>query len=73
MCKFISGKRQFRRLDKLQKMNTGNLIYMIRSAALSVNYMNDRDIQAEFKRVARKVCHGHTSNVVLTMNSVVLG
>lgn len=54
-------------------MNTGNLIYMIRSAALSVNYMNDRDIQAEFKRVARKVCHGHTSNVVLTMNSVVLG
>ncbi|KAI0714385.1 hypothetical protein C8T65DRAFT_771686 [Cerioporus squamosus] len=36
-------------------MRTGNLVYLIRSAALSVNYMNDVQIQTEFKRVARKV------------------
>ncbi|RDX41742.1 hypothetical protein OH76DRAFT_183530 [Lentinus brumalis] len=52
---FLSGKRLFRMPEKLPDMTTGNLVYLIRSAALSVNYMNDPIIQSEFKRIARAV------------------
>ncbi|EIW56289.1 uncharacterized protein TRAVEDRAFT_49125 [Trametes versicolor FP-101664 SS1] len=36
-------------------MDPGNVLYLLRAAAHSVDYMNSGSIQADFKRVARQV------------------
>ncbi|KAI0350483.1 hypothetical protein OH77DRAFT_1430947 [Trametes cingulata] len=55
MPAFISGKRKFRKKSTLQNADPGNVLYLLRSAAHSVSYMNSQPIQTEFTRVARLV------------------
>ncbi|PIL32554.1 hypothetical protein GSI_05257 [Ganoderma sinense ZZ0214-1] len=54
---FISGKRRFRAASTLRnaKLSPGNLVYLIRAAANSIEYMNDNNIRLEFLRVGRLV------------------
>ncbi|VDC05350.1 unnamed protein product [Peniophora sp. CBMAI 1063] len=52
---FISGKRSFRNQGTLNKMDPGNALYLLRSAALSLKYMNEQDIRTKFIRVAQNV------------------
>ncbi|KZW01443.1 hypothetical protein EXIGLDRAFT_789286 [Exidia glandulosa HHB12029] len=52
---FISGKRKFRRTNKINNIDPAAALYLLRAAAISVHYMNQPDVQLKFKVVARKV------------------
>ncbi|KAJ3019388.1 hypothetical protein NUW54_g96 [Trametes sanguinea] len=52
---FISGRRRFHIPSKLRKKAPGNVIYLIRAAAASVEYMQSQEVQLTFSRIARAV------------------
>jgi hypothetical protein len=52
---FISGKRQFRTLNKLNRISADNIVFLARQAAMSVSYMNQQPVRQAFVQVANQV------------------
>ncbi|KAJ7283211.1 hypothetical protein C8J57DRAFT_1675526 [Mycena rebaudengoi] len=51
----VKGRRKFRNPSTLDKKRPGTILYLLRQAGLSINYMNERRVQKSFLHVANRV------------------